>query len=95
MLLEAGITVPSSEKSILVPRESIQLINDHSCVFVRSAHGFVLKEVILGRTDRFMVEIRNGLKGNETIARKNSFHLKAEYIKNAAGDHAGCHGHSH
>ena len=45
--------------------------------------------------DGARVEVVRGLSAGEKVAAVNAFHLKAQYIKSAAGDVGGCQGHSH
>ena len=93
--IEAVIHVPSNEQAIVVPKASVQLVNDHSCVFVWGKGAFELREVQTGSSDTHNVEILQGLNAGEKVAAANAFHLKAEYIKSAAGDLGAHHGHSH
>jgi membrane fusion protein, heavy metal efflux system len=93
--IEAGIKVPSREEVVLVPKASVQLVDDHSCVFVWGKAAFELREVETGATDGAQVEILRGLDSGDAVASVNAFHLKAEYIKSAAGDLGAHHGHSH
>jgi hypothetical protein len=55
-------------------------------VFVWKDGQFELREVVPGVSDRRHTEILQGLKAGELVAVENAFHLKAEYIKTAAGD---------
>ncbi|MDP6524205.1 MAG: efflux RND transporter periplasmic adaptor subunit [Kiritimatiellia bacterium] len=93
--IEAVIHVPSNEKALIVPKASVQLINDHPCVFVWGKGAFEMREVKTGRSDSVQTEILRGLQPGEKVAAVNAFHLKAEYIKSAAGDLGAHHGHSH
>ena len=93
--IEAGIRVPSKKEVVLVPKASVQLVNDHPCVFAWGDAAFELREVEVGATDGEQVEILQGLRSGEAVASVNAFHLKAEYIKSAAGDLGAHHGHSH
>jgi len=92
--VDAGIWVPSEGESILVPKASVQLVNDRPCVFVWGNAGFELREVLTGSTDGQRIEILQGLRDGETVASVNAFHLKAEFAKSAGGGGGG-HGHAH
>jgi membrane fusion protein, heavy metal efflux system len=93
--VDAGIVVPSQAEGVVVPKSAIQLVYDHTCVFVWSEGDFELKEVKTGVTDGKQIEILSGLKVGDAVASAGAFHLKAEYAKSRAGD-AGAHaGHSH
>jgi cobalt-zinc-cadmium efflux system membrane fusion protein len=91
----ATIQVPSEKDAIVVPKASIQLVHDHPSVFVWKTGAFELREVETGSADGTRVEVVRGLAAGEKVAAVNAFHLKAEYIKSAAGDVGGCQGHSH
>ncbi len=93
--IEAVIRVPSNAEVIVVPKRAVQLINDYPCVFVWDKGGFEVREVELGISNENQVEILSGLNEGEILAGVNAFHLKAEFIKSAAGDLGDHHGHDH
>jgi cobalt-zinc-cadmium efflux system membrane fusion protein len=93
--VDATVLVPSQEEAVVIPKASVQLVNDHPSVFVWGKAAFELREVTTGVTDGKTIEIIKGLHAGEKIATVNAFHLKAEYIKSAAGDLGAHHGHSH
>ena len=72
--------------SIAVPTSAIQSIGGDKVVFVRTSDGFEKRVVTLGRSDERLTEIATGLQTEETIAATNTFTLKAEFAKGAAGD---------
>ena len=90
-----GTSTPSQKEAVVVPRASVQLVDDYPCVFVWGQSAFELREVETGTTDGRQIEILKGLRSGESVASVNAFHLKAEYIKSAAGDLGAHHGHSH
>jgi cobalt-zinc-cadmium efflux system membrane fusion protein len=92
--VDAGILVPSKEETVVVPKASVQLVNDHPCVFVWGKADFELRAVETGMTDGLQIEILQGLRPGEAVASENAFHLKAEFVKSAGGDSGG-HGHAH
>ncbi|MBT4823191.1 MAG: HlyD family efflux transporter periplasmic adaptor subunit [Lentisphaerae bacterium] len=92
--IDAGILVPSEGESIVVPKASVQLVDDRPCVFVWDNAGFELREVLTGITDGQRIEIIQGLRDGEAVASVNAFHLKAELAKSAGGG-VGGHGHAH
>ena len=92
--VEAGISVPSKEEAVIIPKTSVQLVNDLSCVFVWGNADFELREVSTGVTDGQHIEILQGLQPGEAVASVNAFHLKAEFTKSADSG-CGGHGHSH
>ncbi len=93
--IEGVILMPSDREAVLVPKDAVQLVYDHTCVFVWDAGTFELREVQTGTTDGQQIEILKGLQAGERVAAVNAFHLKAEYIKTAAGDLGAGHGHPH
>lgn len=93
--VQAVVRVPSGAEAILIPKSSIQLVNDHPSVFVWGKAAFILREVTLGVTDGQQTEILTGLDAGEAVASENAFHLKAEYVKSMAGDMGAHAGHSH
>lgn len=93
--VEAVIEIPADREAVLVPKDAVQLVYDHPCVFVWNAGAFELREVQTGTTDGQQVEILRGLQAGERVAAVNAFHLKAELIKSAAGDMGAGHGHAH
>ena len=93
--VEAGIRVPTNAEAVVIPKTSVQLVNDHTCVFVWGDADFELREVTTGATDGRLIEILKGLRSGETVASENAFHLKAEYVKSRAGDLDAHQGHSH
>jgi len=93
--VEAAIHVPAEEESVVIPKASVQLVHDHPCIFVWKAGAFELREIVTGTADSDRIEVVRGLEPGEKVAAVNAFHLKAEYIKSAAGDLGAHHGHSH
>ncbi len=91
--VEAGIRVPTKEETVVIPKASLQLVSDRSCVFVWGDADFELREVKTGATDGLQVEILKGLLPGEAVASENAFHLKAELTKSGGG--CGGHGHAH
>jgi membrane fusion protein, heavy metal efflux system len=81
---------------IIVPKDAVQYTGDQPVVFVEEGGEFKLREIILGEASGSMVQIVFGLQAGERIAVKNSFRLKAELARLAAGD-AACSspGHTH
>ncbi|QCB41145.1 efflux RND transporter periplasmic adaptor subunit [Sphingomonas sp. PAMC26645] len=85
--VNVSILVPSTgDRTVAVPSAAVQMIEDKSFVFVRTATGFRAIPVTLGRTNGGQVTVTAGLTGSERIASTNSFTLKAELGKGAGGD---------
>jgi len=65
-----------------VPSDAVQKISGLSAVFVEKAPGrFELRPVEVGREAHGMVEIRHGLKEQESVVAKGAFVLKSELLK--------------
>ncbi|MEO8313309.1 MAG: efflux RND transporter periplasmic adaptor subunit [Pseudomonadota bacterium] len=79
---------PHSENDadLIVPAESIQMLNGHEVVFVRVDDGFRAQPVSLGARNGAQVAVRQGLTGEESVAGRNAFLLKAEAGKGAEED---------
>ncbi len=85
--VNVSILVPATgDRTVAVPSAAVQMIEDKSFVFVRTATGFRAMPVTLGRTNGGQVTVTAGLTGSERIASTNSFTLKAELGKGAGGD---------
>ena len=93
--VDTGILVPSEKEAVVIPKASVQLVNDHTCVFVWGKSDFELREVKTGITDGRQIEILQGLQSGEAVVSENAFHLKAEFAKSAVGDGGAHAGHSH
>jgi len=85
------IGIGSGDQGIIVPAAAVQIVNDRSCVFVRTADGFALRYVTIGQKDAEEVEILNGVEAGEQIVTRNAFHLKAELTKQAVSGHGHVH----
>ena len=92
--VSATVQVGNSETDVVVDKKVLQDIDDKTCVFVQTDHGFEPRPVMIGRSNDTCVEIIDGLESGEIIVTENSFRVKAQFEKAAAGEHAG-HGHSH
>ena len=93
MFIEAGIHIPSPKDAVVVPQDSVQLVNDQLCVFVWGKSDFILRAVETGMSNGELIEITKGLKEGEQVVSVNAFSLKAEATKSDTG--SSCSGHSH
>jgi cobalt-zinc-cadmium efflux system membrane fusion protein len=86
--IQASIQWPDTQgrQAIGVPLTAVQTIDGKTVVFVRSVTGFRVVPVTLGASSGDQVVILTGLTGAEQIAATNSFTLKAELGKSAAGE---------
>lgn len=69
-----------------IPRTAVQTIEDKPSIFVRGKEGFAIRHVVLGGMAGGYVTVQSGLNGSEQIAVSNTFILKAEHGKGAAGE---------
>lgn len=90
MFVTAGITVDAVEVPVMVPKTSLQTIDNKTCVFIETERGFSPESVTVGRTNKENAEITSGLKPGLWYVAKGAFTLKAQLSKGAFGD-----GHSH
>ncbi|MFA7174197.1 MAG: efflux RND transporter periplasmic adaptor subunit [Kiritimatiellia bacterium] len=90
--VDIALRMPVNATAVIVPRESVQTVHDHPCVFVWSQDAFEMREVAIGEANATTIEILKGLKAGEAIASANAFHLKAEVSK--SGNAPAC-GHAH
>ena len=86
----ATIEVDDVDVPLLVPRSAIQMMEDHSVVFVETGAGFVPQPVRIGRTNPTHAEILAGLEMGQPYVARGAFTLKAQLAKGAFGD-----GHGH
>ncbi|MBL7076783.1 MAG: efflux RND transporter periplasmic adaptor subunit [Kiritimatiellae bacterium] len=91
--VEAGIRAPTEGEAVVVPQASVQLVNDHTCLFVWGDSDFELRDIVTGASDGQQIEILEGLQPGEAVASENAFHLKAELA--TSGRSSGGHGHAH
>jgi membrane fusion protein, heavy metal efflux system len=93
LFVSADITLEKTSTNPTVDKSSIQYLEDKPCVFVLHGGQFEPRFLTLGRSNPRYVEIVSGLEAGETIVTKNSFRLKAEFMKRTMGDIG--HGHAH
>ncbi|MCD9122441.1 efflux RND transporter periplasmic adaptor subunit [Cupriavidus sp. UGS-1] len=70
---------------VAVQADAVQDVDGNSVVFVAGPKGFVAQRVVPGRSDGQLVEIREGLRPGTRYAARNSFVLKSDLGKDAAG----------
>lgn len=67
---------------VAIPSSAIQQIDGHPSVFVKlDAVTFVRRQVKLGFTSGDLIEVTEGLKGDEELVTTGSFSLKSEFLK--------------
>jgi membrane fusion protein, heavy metal efflux system len=74
-----------ADVTVAVAMEAVQTLRDAPVVFRRDGQQFEARPVQLGRSDGRNVEVLKGLDAGERYAARNSFLVKAELGKSAAG----------
>ena len=77
---------------VLIAKNSVQLLEGETVVFVPEGGAFESVPVVLGRTNGTHVEIEAGLRQGEQYVAEGAFALKAEVVTSGLDSHAG-HGH--
>ena len=89
----ARVAAEQESVPVVVPHKAIQYLNDEPVVFVREGDAFIARAVDLGDSTADQVAVISGLNPGDQVATRNSFLLKSEVEKQAAGDVG--HGHAH
>ncbi|MBL0063013.1 MAG: efflux RND transporter periplasmic adaptor subunit [bacterium] len=90
LFVTAEVAIATHDVPIMIPRSSLQTIDDKACVFVRTPEGFQSKGVTIGRSNDGSAEVLNGLAAGDQYVARGAFTLKAQLSKGAFGD-----GHNH
>jgi cobalt-zinc-cadmium efflux system membrane fusion protein len=80
----AEVVIGAEPAEVVVPRDSLEVMDGEQVAFVRTAEGFQRRNLKIGRTDDQAVEVVAGLSPNDRIATSNTFLLKAELGKTPA-----------
>ena len=86
LYVSGEVIVSESSVPLAVHVTAIQNVEEQPVVFVRTARGFELRPVRLGRRDSEMVEVLEGLRAGEPYVTVGSFLVKAEFGKAGAKD---------
>lgn len=89
MFGEMQIPAGKNTMAILIPAESVIKIDNADFVFVQKDDptlpsgwkAFEKRSVLVGPEQGTMIEIKQGLKANETVVVKGAFYLKSEMMK--------------
>ena len=81
MFIDASLLAEEIQTSVAISVDALQTLNDMTVVFGRYGNYFEARPVKLGRSDKKMVEVLNGLTAGEQYAAENSFVIKAELGK--------------
>ena len=92
LFVNAKVSVSESNVNIIVPKESIQTLEDQKCVFIKDVHGFEPVFIETGLESTTHAEISSGLIAGQEYVTKGAFSLKSMIITSTLDSHAG-HGH--
>jgi cobalt-zinc-cadmium efflux system membrane fusion protein len=87
LFVNVEVQAGRSEAAVTVAADAVQTVDGQPAVFVRTAGGFQVQPVVLGRSDGQRTEILQGLPAGAQYATANSYVLKAELGKDGA-EHA-------
>ena len=85
LFVTARVTVEEIEVPLLIPKSSLQTVDDKTSVFVQTDKGFEPRPVQLGRANDTDVEVTSGLAAGQRYVTQGAFPLKAELSKAAFG----------
>lgn len=91
--VQATITTPGRDTTLIVEKEAVQYLDERSVVFVTSEPNvFRPVDVVIGDSDADHVQILAGLPETATYVARGAFELKAKIVTSNMDAHAG-HGH--
>jgi cobalt-zinc-cadmium efflux system membrane fusion protein len=85
LFVNVEVQAGRSEAAVTVAADAVQTVDGQPAVFVRTASGFQVQPLVLGRSDGQRTEILQGLPAGAQYAAANSYVLKAELGKDGAG----------
>ena len=83
--VRAWITVSIDEVALALPLSAVQTMDGGDAVFVQKGDVYQLRPVKLGRRDGTSVEVLDGLETDELVVVVQSYLIKADIEKSAAG----------
>lgn len=86
LLLKANVVINHLTVALAIENRAIQTVGGKSVVFVKTAYGYQVRPVEIGRVDSQRSEVLSGLALGEIVALENSYLLKAELEKSLAAD---------
>jgi cobalt-zinc-cadmium efflux system membrane fusion protein len=90
LFVKGSINTDEFTARIAIPKTAVETLENKPCVFIKSDTGFEPRYITMGRKNKFLVEILNGLNEGEHYVTKGGFTLKSELQKEMFGD---SHGH--
>jgi cobalt-zinc-cadmium efflux system membrane fusion protein len=86
LFISGRILLAAKPVNIAVKSSALQTLENRTVVFVRSGERFEVRDVEIGDRDPETVEIVFGILEGEVYAAKNSFIVKAEFVKSSVVD---------
>jgi len=86
LLVKANVVINHVTVDLAIENRAIQTVGGKSVVFVKTAYGYQVRPIELGRVDSQRSEVLSGLATGEVYALENSYLLKAELEKSLAAD---------
>lgn len=83
--VSARVTVSEAEVAIALPIDALQTLDGRVVAFVRDGHTYAPRLLTLGRRDAARVEVLAGIAAGDTVVVAQSFLVKADLEKSAAG----------
>ncbi len=85
MAVQAGAVVSEEETPLAVKNTALQTLENQTVVFLKNGDTYTAQPVKTGRTDGTYTEVTSGLQAGATYVTTNSFIIKADLGKSAAG----------
>lgn len=85
MAVQAGAVIGQEDVALAVKSTALQTLEDQTVVFVKEGTRYTAHPVKVGRTDGTYTEVLEGLEAGNSYVAKNSFIIKADIGKSAAG----------
>ncbi len=86
MFARAVIDLTSSREALILPQESVLLVQGQSTVYVQTEGGFEARAVEVGEQLNKGVVITSGLKTGEQVVTGGAYALKSRQLKSQIGD---------
>lgn len=87
-----AVQLDQEHKTVVIPRQAVQLISGESVVFVPDKDSYITRVVKTGSSSGGNIEIISGLKPGEAYVSEGAFSLKSIMLTSGMDPHAG-HGH--
>lgn len=81
MFATAAIETGGSDKALLLPEESVVLIQGQPTIFIKTGNGYEARAVELGEKLPGHVKVKNGIKAGESVVTSGAYALKAKMLK--------------